>query len=201
MTGDVVIEGRAAWDRLKGRKRASWEDWVKVGHALVIGRTEALKTANTNRAVGSKYNRAMGQWLREVGLDLTAQERHSLMRIMANLDAIEQWRGALPAELRRKHNSPSLFWIWRKATREAPRRERAAGATPPKKTYGAAVHWPQDFIRRAAMAMRESGSRDLFVLARAALERAIRDDGDVAELLASTPRRPTPVAAAAFAGA
>jgi ribonuclease Z len=88
MTGDVVTEGRAAWLQLSGERR-SWVDWLAVGRALQIGRTEVLKIAGTNRPVGTTYNRAMGTWLRNNGLaDFSAQKRHSLLRIMENLAAI-----------------------------------------------------------------------------------------------------------------
>lgn len=51
------------------------------------------------------------------------------------------------------------------------------------------VHWPQDAIRRAATAMRESGSNDWIVLARTALENALRHQIDLAALLADTTRK------------
>lgn len=62
---DAVSAGRDAWARLRERERAAWPDWLTVGRALIIGRTEALKAAGTNRPVGTRYNRAMGDWLRK----------------------------------------------------------------------------------------------------------------------------------------
>jgi hypothetical protein len=59
MSGDVITEGREAWGRLQVREHATWDDWLAVGRAITIGRTEAMKAANTNRAVGTRYNRAM----------------------------------------------------------------------------------------------------------------------------------------------
>ena len=112
--------------------------------------------------------------------DLSGQEQHPLFRIMENLDAIEQWRDSLPVDVRRRHNHPSLFWVWRKtARRSAP----AVRSTQPRKGYRQAIHWPQDFIRRAALAMGDSSSSDLFVLARVAVEAAIRNESDLLDLL------------------
>jgi hypothetical protein len=55
------------------------------------------------------------------------------------------------------------------------------------------VFWPQSAIKRAADAMRESGSRDLYVLARVALEAAIRCEADLLELLSPhAPMSPLP---------
>ena len=47
---DIVEQGRSAWERLRSRQRATWDEWLAVGRAVIIGRTEALKSANTNRA-------------------------------------------------------------------------------------------------------------------------------------------------------
>jgi hypothetical protein len=47
---DIVEQGRSAWERLRSRQRATWDEWLAVGRAIIIGRTEALKSANTNRA-------------------------------------------------------------------------------------------------------------------------------------------------------
>jgi hypothetical protein len=59
----TIAAGRDAWQRLRERERATWSDWLIVGRALIIGRTEALKIAKTNCPVGSRYNSAMGRWL------------------------------------------------------------------------------------------------------------------------------------------
>ena len=46
----IVEQGRSAWERLRSRQRATWDEWLDVGRAIIIGHTEALKSANTNRA-------------------------------------------------------------------------------------------------------------------------------------------------------
>src|SRR5262249_35665786 len=79
-----------------------------VARALAIGRTRALTAANTNRAVGSAYNRAMGAWLQANGLaDVNAQERYRALQVLDNLKAIEVWRAGLPDAVCRKLNHPS----------------------------------------------------------------------------------------------
>jgi hypothetical protein len=61
--------------------------------------------------------------------------------------------------------------------------------------YGRAIHWPQTALKRAAEAIREARSGDCIVLARKALEAAIRNENDLLALLpddlpaTSTPQR------------
>jgi hypothetical protein len=52
---------------------------------------------------------------------------------------------------------------------------------------GKPVYWPQPLVRRAYEAMLKSQSHDLLVLARAALQAAIRSEADLRELLSSAP--------------
>jgi hypothetical protein len=89
---DEIAAGRDAWARLKDREKPTWSDWLSVAGALEIGKAAAMATAKTNRMVGSRYNAAMGAWLAENGLvDVSAQERYRLAKIMENLDAIGCW--------------------------------------------------------------------------------------------------------------
>jgi len=185
---DDVAAGRAAWARLRDRDRATWSDWLDVARALAVGRTEALKAADTNRCVGTRYNTAMGAWLRANGLDgIVAQERYRLLLILQNLEGIEAWRAGLDEAQLRRLNHPNAVWShWRRRTmiaeRAAPVGKHHVQAARPK-GYGKPIHWPQSTLRRAAMALRECRSGDIFVLARAVLEAAIRSEDDLIELL------------------
>ena len=76
--------------------------------ALDHRRREALKIAKTNCAVGSGYNAAMGQWLRDNGLDgVTPLERYRVILCIENLAMIEQWRAGLDDAQRRRLNHPN----------------------------------------------------------------------------------------------
>jgi hypothetical protein len=55
---------------------------------------------------------------------------------------------------------------------------------------GRPVYWPQDAIRRAADAMRESRSNDLYILAKIALHAAIRNRDDLLDLDPAPSRAP-----------
>ena len=92
---------------------------------------------------------------------------------------VTHWRGAQPADCGR---AARLHVV------------SNGGARPQR--AGKAIHWPQEPIRRAASAMRESRSNDLLILARVALQAAIRSEDDLFALLKDTttpPAFPPPV--------
>ncbi|MDN5003900.1 hypothetical protein ACFQZO_23980 [Bradyrhizobium sp. GCM10027634] len=191
---DQIAAAREAWGRICRRGSTQFNDWVLVGHALVQGRAQALKLAGTNRPFGRKYTAAMGLWLSQSGLDqISKAERGWLFRVMDELPAIERWRAGLDDAQRRAFNCPQSIWLHFRRSQQMPTATKPRAA--PEKPRP--VWWSQDMIRRGADAMRKSMSRDLFVLARACLEAAIRSDADIVELL-DKPRsnaRPREVAA------
>jgi hypothetical protein len=76
-----------------------------AGPSKSARRTRSRPQQQTGR-VGSKYNKIMGQWLRDNGLgDVSAQERWKLLLILDNLPAIEAWRTTLSPEKRRRLNN------------------------------------------------------------------------------------------------
>ena len=92
---------------------------------------------------------------------------------------VTHWRGAQPADCGR---AARLHVV------------SNGGARPQR--AGRAIHWLQEPIRRAASAMRESRSNDLLILARVALQAAIRSEDDPFALLKDTttpPAFPPPV--------
>src|SRR5215217_7101911 len=119
-TPDIVVAGVAAWKRIRDHERRSFFDWLVVGHALAIGKTEALRIAETNAAVGTRYNKAIAIWLTANDLDgVTATERFRVAQCIENLPAIESWLATLPEAKKRRLNYPSAVLArWRRDTRE-----------------------------------------------------------------------------------
>lgn len=186
---DTVTAGDAAWAQIRDHGRKNFDDWIAVARALAIGRSAALKTACTNRPLGSRYNFAMGIWLRDNGLGgINNQERYRACLILENLPAISPWREGLDEAQRRRLNHPGAVWThWRRQKTDSDRsapvaRNFVKGAMPSHKN-GRPIHWPQDVLRRAATALRECRSNDIFVFARAVLEAAIRGEANLVELL------------------
>jgi hypothetical protein len=202
----VIIEGREAWARLRGRGEKTFSDWVAVGKALALGRAHCLKLAGTNKPFGARYTTAMALWLETHGLDgLHQQERWWALKVVDNLTEIDNWRATLDDVSRRRWNHPQSAWDnWRRSqgharplcTRRPPTLKRHA------RTYARPVFWGQDHLRRAANAIRECRSTDCIVLARAALEAAIPNEAALFQLLErSEPPKPAKQAAPAVAEA
>src|SRR5262249_26541738 len=193
-SAEIIAAARAAWSRL--RRGASFDDWVVVARALAIGREQCMALAKTNKPVGTTYNRAMGAWLTQHGLDgINGQERYRALWMLDHLPAIEQWRADLGETERRRFNHPNCVWAkWRarsgaEAKRDEPpvRRHALARTKHGAGKFGFTVRWPQEFLKRAADAIAETRSSDCIVMARAALTAAIRGERDLLELLGNEP--------------
>lgn len=182
----VIEQGREAWQRIRSQDRMTWDDWIAVGRALVVGRVVCMKAAQVNEPKGGRYNHITARWLAENGFsDVCAQERYRVCKIVENLAEVERWRDALPLEHRRRINHPShwqSFCRFKKGQARQVRHPRPAPSTVPVAS-GRPVYWSQDCIRRAALAMKESRSCDWFQLARVGLEAAIANDVDLVALL------------------
>jgi len=129
---DAVIAGKAAWRRLRDREKSSWEDWMLIAEALVVGRTRAMMTAQRNKPVGTLYVRAIGQWLKQNDLhEINPAERYRAMLCLERREEIETWRAGLDEAKRRKWNYPAAVWAhWCRHTKakeaaDAPRQHDA----------------------------------------------------------------------------
>ena len=147
-----------------------------------------MKAAQVNAPKGGKYNHIAARWLADNGFsDICAQERHRICRFIENLPAVEAWRDALPPEQRRRINHPSHWTAFCAFKNGIARPQRHPRPDARPSTSGRAIHWSQDVVRRCAMAMKESGSRDWYQLARIGLEAAIANDVELIALL-ETPK-------------
>lgn len=187
MTDAIVTEARAAWARIKDRDKATFDDWLVIGRALVAARQQCMAKAGVNSPYGPSYQQSMRVWLDANGLaDIDSHERTNAIKCVEHLAEIETWRAGLTDAERRRANHPNtVIAHWRRKTR--PRRP---GPKRFKPRANRGIFWPQDSIRRAADAMRECNSRDLYRLARAALEAAIRSETDLWALVETQPGRP-----------
>ena len=125
-SADAYQEAREALDRLGSAR--DWSDWAMVGADLAAGRAEAMRTANTNRPRGAKYNRAFGDVLKreQLGTDeLDSATRNQLLKIEENKAEIEAWRERLEPTQRLKLNHPSAIWRHWQRTQQRGGKEQA----------------------------------------------------------------------------
>lgn len=202
---EIIGAGQAAWQRLRDRERRSFDDWILVGSALLLLRATAMRQAATNTPFGAKYNKIFGSLLRERGFDdIDNQQRYRAIQVVEHRQEIEQWRASLPEKKSARMNHPNPCWHgWKRsqaAGEPSAAREHVIGARPNQR--GRPIFWGGDAIRRAADAMRESRSNDWLILARLALQAAIRsaDDLDALDSVPMrTPKKRAPAEAAAMA--
>jgi hypothetical protein len=56
---EVVRRGQEAMER----KRRSFDDFMFIAEALEVGCTEVMRAVHTNKPTGSRYAKAMDEWL------------------------------------------------------------------------------------------------------------------------------------------
>jgi len=87
----IVAEGRAALARIKDHSRRLFEDYVAIGAALLIGRSECLKLAGSNSLQTPAYRTHWRRWLDQHGFgDMEAGERIKTMWLAENKAESEQ---------------------------------------------------------------------------------------------------------------
>ena len=109
----VIREGLDSWREIKSV--GSFENWKKVGAALLIGKRRALFVTGANRAWGRNYSREFNQWIIEHSFDhMPAPTRSVAIELAENAQAITAWRNSLPEKQRRRLINPqSVVKRWR----------------------------------------------------------------------------------------
>jgi hypothetical protein len=98
---DIITAADEAADRLISGQ--SWQDWVAVGRAFQIGRTQAMAAAGTNRPEGRHYAAAISRWLSEhpkldklLGGDKHKALRCRLLDLIDHTSEVEAWPSCHP---------------------------------------------------------------------------------------------------------
>lgn len=176
-----ITEARAAWERIKAHEKTAFGDWVCIGRALIIGRQKCMAAACCNSPYGPGYQKHMRRFLDEAGLDIDSHERVAAVDLVENLPAITQWRASLTEdERRRAHHPIAMLQHWRRGTtprRPGPKPRSSNNSTSSwaRDGYVRRMAWSQESIRNVAAAIKETGMRDLFVMARAAMDATERE--------------------------
>jgi len=114
-----AVEAERAAERLKGGQ--SWEDWLKIGVFLNLGRNKAMMRAGTNEPIGARYIKAFSEWMAQyawIGEIDKATRTHAmwcvdhgeeLARLRENMGLTQRLAANHPTTMRRK---------WDKANKE-----------------------------------------------------------------------------------
>jgi hypothetical protein len=121
-------EAADAADRLK--RGQSWDDWLKIGVFLNIGRNKAMSRAGTNEPIGARYIKAFSEWMAGyawIGEIDKATRTHAmwcvdhseeLARLRENMGLTQRLTCNHPTTMRRR---------WDKANKEVDKVAPAAG--------------------------------------------------------------------------
>jgi hypothetical protein len=113
--------GRKAWARIKHNNKKGWEDWMKVGEMLALGRQEVkehLGITTNKRKLGGAFNTEFAKWKKLEGLgDVDGRYAQHLMDIIDNRASIEDYRAGLDLTTRLGLNNPtSMVRHWKSHT-------------------------------------------------------------------------------------
>jgi len=108
--------GRTAWEQIS--KSASFESYLAIGFALMVGKAHALRVSRANAAWGRGYSREFGIWMKRFGFAAIPKSTRSMaIELAENIEAIEAWRSTLPEKQRRRLVHPlSNVARWKAAT-------------------------------------------------------------------------------------
>jgi hypothetical protein len=116
--GAVIAAGKEAWLAIKSQSKMTADMWLKVGHAVLVLRTKAMREAGVNAPVGGAYTPVMSRLLKENGFADMGQSELSRAAVMAeNEAAIRKWLGSLEWDQRRRLNHPESILLRWKGTR------------------------------------------------------------------------------------
>ena len=138
---DATQEGfDSAFEELKAHEAAdaatrlksgqAWEDWLKVGVFLNIGRNKAMLRAGTNEPVGARYIKAFSEWMAVypwIG-DIDKATRTHAMWGVDHLDELVKLRENMGLTQRLACNHPTTMRRrWDKAQKEVDKVAPTAG--------------------------------------------------------------------------
>jgi hypothetical protein len=86
----TIAAGKVAWRNI--RKTSTFDAWLTIGVALLVGRRVCMEKAGTTRPYGSRYIRAFSAWMTEHGFhEIVKPSRTAAMQCAENAGAIRMW--------------------------------------------------------------------------------------------------------------
>ena len=121
-------EAAEAADRLK--RGQAWDDWVKIGVFLNIGRNKAMLRAGTNEPIGARYIKAFSEWMSAYAWigDIDKATRVHAMWCIDHLEDCTRLRENMGLTQRLTCNHPTTMRRrWDKAQKEGEKAAPTAG--------------------------------------------------------------------------
>jgi hypothetical protein len=121
-------EAADAADRLK--RGQSWDDWLKIGTFLNIGRNKAMLRAGTNEPIGARYIKAFSEWMSVYAWigDIDKATRVHAMWAVDHVDDLTRLRENMGLTQRLNCNHPtSMRRRWDKSQKEGEKAAPTAG--------------------------------------------------------------------------
>ena len=112
-------EAADAADRLK--RGQSWDDWLKIGVFLNIGRNKSMLRAGTNEPIGARYIKAFSEWMGVYAWigEIDKATRTHAMWCVDHLDELAKLRDNMGLTQRMTCNHPTTMRRrWDKANKE-----------------------------------------------------------------------------------
>lgn len=105
---DTLNTGKTCWSELKAEAGQTFDRWMAVGEALLIGRALVLRQAKTNSVKSQKYRDQYARWLAANDFaDIPDSTRSKLVWMADNAEALRRWRDKFTDGERARMNAPS----------------------------------------------------------------------------------------------
>jgi hypothetical protein len=194
----IVSEGRAALERIEEHGRKLFADYVLVGDALVVGRSECLKLSGGNSIQSPVYRTHFRRWIDAQGFgSMDGGARDDAMWLAEHKTEVTRWRDGLSEAARRNCNHPTTCRThFGRGTKPQPRGPKAKPHVAEQDhRRNAARELPeraeQDLIRFVGDAMRQSGKQDWYGLAAVSIEAQRRYEIGVRTSMPAKAAKPT----------
>jgi hypothetical protein len=127
-------EAADAADRLK--RGQSWDDWLKIGVFLNIGRNKSMMRAGTNEPMGARYIKAFSEWMAHYAWigDIDKATRTHAMWCVDHADELVRLRDNMGLTQRLTCNHPTTMRRrWDKAQKDGDKAAPADKKEPKSK--------------------------------------------------------------------
>jgi hypothetical protein len=105
----VIQSAREAWSRI--RSGSTFNDWILIGRALLVGRCLCMHQVGASKPRGMKYVRAMGQWLTDNGFpEISSTARKCAASCAEKEEEVRAFLETLPEARRERLNHCAAVW-------------------------------------------------------------------------------------------